>query len=50
MNTLPLFMLDELSAIIKLNLDSCKLSSWHEISELRKVSERYKMSTILFEI
>ena len=29
---------------------TCKLLSSHEISELRKVSERHKMSTLLLEI
>ena len=45
MHTPPLFVLDGWSALIKSNPGSCKLLSSHEISELRKVSERHKMST-----
>ena len=45
MHTPPLFVLDGWSALIKSNTGSCKLLSSHEISELRKVSERHKMST-----
>ena len=50
MHTPPLFVSDGWSALIKSNPGSCKLFSSHEISELRKVSERHKMSTLLFEI
>ena len=50
MDTPPLFGLDGCSALIKSNSGSCKLLSSHEISELRKVSERHKMSILLLEI
>ena len=50
MQTPPLLVLDGWSALIKLDLGSCKLLSPHEISELRKVLERHKMSTLLLEI
>ena len=50
MHNPPLFVLDGWSALIKSNSGSCKLLPSHEISELRKVSERHKMSTLLLEI
>ena len=50
METPPLLVLDGWSALIKSNPGSCKLLSSHEIYELRKVSERHKMSTVLLEI
>ena len=50
MHTSPLFELDGWSALSKSSPGSCKLLSSHEISELRKVSERHKMSTLLLEI
>ena len=50
MDTPPLLVLDGWSALIKSNPGSCKLLSSHEISELRKVSERHEMSTFLLEI
>ena len=50
MHTPPLFELDGWSALSKSNPGSCKLLSSHEISELRKVSKRHIMSTLLLEI
>ena len=49
MHTPPLLVLDGWLALIKSNPGSCKLLSSHKISELRKVSERRKMSTLLLE-
>ena len=50
MDTPPLFVLDGWLALIKLNPGSCKLLSLHELSELRKVSEKHKISTSLLQI
>ena len=46
MHSPPLFVLGRWSALIKSNPGSCKFLSSHEISELRKVSEKHKMSTL----
>ena len=48
--TPSLLALDGWLALIKSNPGSCKLLPSHEISELRKISERHKMSTLLLEI
>ena len=50
MQTPPFLELDGWSALIKSNPGTCKLLSSHEISELRKVSARHKISTLLLEI
>ena len=50
MNTPPLFVLDGWTTLIKSNPGSYNLLSSNETSELRKVSERHKMLTLLFEI
>ena len=48
----PLFVFLGWSALIESNPGSSKLLSSHEISELKKVSERHQMSTfnLLLEI